>query len=895
MKKTKRSDFILVFDRYFSRSPNAVLSVLKRAVYGGAECVCMMFCLLGIYDIFANPFVVAACCLGFTAAFSIVFCFVKKRIAIPIFVLVSGMIIYSNREEIWDRFNYFIDAVFRAMDGNVFSMRQYLWHIDISENVESEIIFTLVGVSCVLALICAGSMFKKPNGAAPLITFVVLFAPMVVAQNLRFNLWVIPTAALLLGGFAAAKAFSSGVITRGGVYEGCRRAFKSKERVFSANAARATAINRAKMNAVYYSKYFSAAVCAASIFTVSGFVGASVMSDKTGIDYGAVYDFFADFGHHSSDNIPGNDDFSLPDLGYFTDEFNRSLGILSPGENDREVLRISNSGEEVYLRGDIGVVFNRTGWSSPTSGLFGGLFGNAPKSYRPAELFVLKNLEDAFRYRYPEIYRSNVPEKYLSDGELGFVKFGDISVEYLTDTNVVFLPAYVSSYSKFYGDNYNLYGDFVVRSKNDKIDTLKYTALVPTINYTGYDAGSKEQLIGLADVMSRVYNFADNFDTTVVPDWSSGGIYRDYQSYVKKNYLDVPGYMRRDLEDFLDEHHLCQNSFDGNQALKYKACVEVADYLKNNYTYSLDTENGKDNPVMSFLTETKSGHCALYASSMTLLLRTAGIPARYCTGFIAPHTNEGETALIRARNLHAWCEVYFDEIGWITFDPTSAAINGQGGGGNTPTGGDSSDPSIPWDNVDNYDDTEDSDDDTGWGDYEYDDDDDDDDDDTDDDDDDGDDITYHDHDENEEVRNFLPIVIAVVFAAVAAGVIIALIRRFRALDREAKKALEQAKTHGNCEELYAKMIAVLELCGFKQNPGEQPEQFMARIDRHFKTKLSEYSELLMRIAFGNCEFTGEELFITAALLKTVFDSADSELVAIGRFKLRKIIINKMLP
>ena len=94
----------------------------------------------------------------------------------------------------------------------------------------------------------------------------------------------------------------------------------------------------------------------------------------------------------------------------------------------------------------------------------------------------------------------------------------------------------------------------------------------------------------------------------------------------------------------------------------------------NNYTYSLDAKINMKNPILSFLNDVKSGHCALFASSMTLMLRELGIPARYCTGFVAPKTEGDNYAILRSKNLHAWCEAYFDEIGWVTFDPTSSSI-----------------------------------------------------------------------------------------------------------------------------------------------------------------------------------------------------------------------------
>lgn len=894
MNKRKKAEFILVFDRYFSSKPSAVLSVLKRMLYACAECACMMFCLLGIYSIYANPWIIAGCCVVFTAFFSFVFCFVRKRFAVPVFALISAVIIYENVEAIAEKLTYFVDAVFRAMDGIVFGMNRYMWHRDLTENVESEVIFGLIGVSCVLSLICAGAMFRKPSGVAPLVTFIVLFAPMGIAQNLSFNLWAVPTTALLLGGFAVSKAFSSGVITRGGVYEGCRRAFIRKERSFGSGAAKASVIESAGLNAVHYSKYFSAAVCAAAVFTATGFLGSIIMDGRGGIDYSGVYEYFANIGRKYSSPSSDGEEAGFPDLGFLTDEFNQSLGIVSPGVSEREVLKVQNFGPEVYLRGDIGVDFNELSWSSHISGFFNNAEDNVPSKYRPAEIRVLGNLESSFRSKYPSIYTADIPESYLSAVEGALVREGRINLEYLTRTNVVFLPAYVDGYSVFYGAGYDLYGDYVVRTRAEKIEEIEYTSLVPSLNYTGYGAEDKLMLVSAAQRISEIYEFANTFDTNVVPDWSGAGIYKKYLDYVRETYLDVPDSLRDDLTAFLEDNGLYTGSLaEGDNIQKYSVCVDITDFLKDNYAYSLNTDNGTTNPVMTFLTETKSGHCALYASAMTLMLRSMDIPARYCTGFIAPHTDGANTAVLKSKNLHAWCEVYFDEIGWITFDPTGSSVTGDieivnPFSGVTSYETESSDPESSEDSesssyTESGDPGTDSDDesDTDSDDYG----------------DDSDDSNLggsYPQDEQKGV-NVLPYVMASAAAVLLVALAVISVYKFRKLDKEAKNVLEKSRSFGSCEELYAKIIEVLKLCGFRQNAGEQPERFFLRADKHFKTKLSKHAEMLMKIAFGNAEFSGDEVLKTALLLNSLFEAADSQLVIIGRVRLRKIITNKKLP
>ena len=79
---------------------------------------------------------------------------------------------------------------------------------------------------------------------------------------------------------------------------------------------------------------------------------------------------------------------------------------------------------------------------------------------------------------------------------------------------------------------------------------------------------------------------------------------------------------------------------------------------------------------------------------MALMLRMAGIPARVVSGF-SPGVRDLEQRneyKIRDLDAHSWVEVYFADIGWVTFDPTPPVAPAQsqvpgfdlGGGTVTP-------------------------------------------------------------------------------------------------------------------------------------------------------------------------------------------------------------------
>src|SRR5690606_9450891 len=115
----------------------------------------------------------------------------------------------------------------------------------------------------------------------------------------------------------------------------------------------------------------------------------------------------------------------------------------------------------------------------------------------------------------------------------------------------------------------------------------------------------------------------------------------------------------------------------------------VQAYLLKHYSYTLDqplsdrVRSGAIDPVEGFLFDTKAGHCEYFATAMALLLREVGVPTRSVNGFYGAHYNNlGDFYAVRQADAHSWVEIYFDQLGWVTFDPTPPA--GQTAGDNAP-------------------------------------------------------------------------------------------------------------------------------------------------------------------------------------------------------------------
>jgi protein-glutamine gamma-glutamyltransferase len=108
---------------------------------------------------------------------------------------------------------------------------------------------------------------------------------------------------------------------------------------------------------------------------------------------------------------------------------------------------------------------------------------------------------------------------------------------------------------------------------------------------------------------------------------------------------------------------------------EYDRTLAISAYLNSHYQYTLDLRGPvPSDPLAYFLFVRRAGHCEYFASAMTIMLRTLGIPARYATGFAPGEYNHvAGDYIIRASDAHAWVEVYFPGYGWLTFDPTPSS------------------------------------------------------------------------------------------------------------------------------------------------------------------------------------------------------------------------------
>ncbi len=98
----------------------------------------------------------------------------------------------------------------------------------------------------------------------------------------------------------------------------------------------------------------------------------------------------------------------------------------------------------------------------------------------------------------------------------------------------------------------------------------------------------------------------------------------------------------------------------------------IARYLRSNYHYTRSPGASAGRPLDWFLFDGQKGHCEYFATSMVLMARAAGVPARYVSGYVGGESNASGYRVYRMSHAHAWAEVLIKDEGWVLVDATPA-------------------------------------------------------------------------------------------------------------------------------------------------------------------------------------------------------------------------------
>lgn len=136
-------------------------------------------------------------------------------------------------------------------------------------------------------------------------------------------------------------------------------------------------------------------------------------------------------------------------------------------------------------------------------------------------------------------------------------------------------------------------------------------------------------------------------------------------------YLALPETTRQAAEVIL------QTILDSDAYTKSEKINKIRQYVEQSAAYDLNTPSmpeGNSDFALWFLEEGNTGYCVHFASAATVLLRAAGIPARYVSGYIS-YAIPDEQMPVTDEQTHAWVEYLDPRQGWTVLEATPGAEN----------------------------------------------------------------------------------------------------------------------------------------------------------------------------------------------------------------------------
>jgi len=102
----------------------------------------------------------------------------------------------------------------------------------------------------------------------------------------------------------------------------------------------------------------------------------------------------------------------------------------------------------------------------------------------------------------------------------------------------------------------------------------------------------------------------------------------------------------------------------------YDSAILLQEWFRTRFDYSLDVQSGHGNNAIENFLRDRVGYCEQFAGTYAAMMRTLGVPTRVAVGFTSGTQTEPGVYRVLGKNAHAWPEVWFDDVGWVAFEPT---------------------------------------------------------------------------------------------------------------------------------------------------------------------------------------------------------------------------------
>ncbi len=113
----------------------------------------------------------------------------------------------------------------------------------------------------------------------------------------------------------------------------------------------------------------------------------------------------------------------------------------------------------------------------------------------------------------------------------------------------------------------------------------------------------------------------------------------------------------------------------------YQQLLALQDWFRTEFSYDDGVDFSDEPDALAAFLQDRRGFCQQFSSAFALFARALGVPSRVAVGFTpgdaVEQDDDGIRFVVRGRHAHAWPEVYFQDIGWVPFEPTPQRGNPQ--------------------------------------------------------------------------------------------------------------------------------------------------------------------------------------------------------------------------
>ena len=283
------------------------------------------------------------------------------------------------------------------------------------------------------------------------------------------------------------------------------------------------------------------------------------------------------------------------------------------------------------------------------------LVGKVPQNGYWSELASLKVLSQ---------YLPSLGHANYGDPAPGMPDGNQATLSTLGPQNTLNMPV-MEVKSNFSGYLYLRYQSF------DKYSSTKWTATSHTEDPAFWPAGTELESLGSVSISTK-----QAFDGMFVPYYARSGTYLQLQSGKLTNPESLTqyrftagklpdGYVAAGTSDYSPWLELPASTREAARQILLRQNLQTPEdilhYVQNCADYSLQTGRmpfGEGDFAIWFLEESETGYCVHFATAAAVLLRAAGYPARYVSGYVV-QTQRNVRKIVTENLAHAWVE-YID-------------------------------------------------------------------------------------------------------------------------------------------------------------------------------------------------------------------------------------------